>query len=447
MTSMVTPGLSVAEPVDSAHGERIRTVLAAPPWQWLTQDIRAAWELDLSRRRVRIDVNSLGEPQVAAIADFLSWPIHRSGVVTFDLARLDTLLRRSGLAAGLATCLYESGGPLADAGGARRDAVATRRATAEQVWVDAAKRVASLEQPRLLEWLAQERGAGRLPADPQLRSKALFGSVDVLSQLPHAGIGLAQLATQVLGAAHALDSGPTVATVLRALAWLRGQPEVPAGAAGRRALWADFGVALDTVSSTVLLLGLRLVGSGPIATTLEVNRAEGIPVRLTLRQVQHHLRGSVGGPPVVWVCENPSVVEEAADKLGARCAPLICVEGRPSVAATLLLGALRHSGTELRYHGDFDWAGLSIAASVIELGAIPWRMSVTDYLSALQRIRVQLPVLAPASLRTTAGGASAWDPILTIEMRTHGVQIEEEHVVDDLLADLDAASIGIEGGG
>jgi hypothetical protein len=32
-------------------------------------------------------VNSLGEQQVAAIADFLSWPIHRSGVVTFDLAR------------------------------------------------------------------------------------------------------------------------------------------------------------------------------------------------------------------------------------------------------------------------------------------------------------------------------------------------------------------------
>ena len=63
-------------------------------------------------------------------------------------------------------------------------------------------------------------------------------------------------------------------------------------------------------------------------------------------------------PPVVWVCENPSVVEEAAEKLGARCAPLICVEGRPSVAATPLLGALSRCGTELRYHGDFDWSGL-----------------------------------------------------------------------------------------
>jgi uncharacterized protein (TIGR02679 family) len=149
-------------------------------------------------------------------------------------------------------------------------------------------------------------------------------------------------------------------------------------------------------------------------------------------------------PPVVWVCENPSVVEEAAEKLGARCAPLICVEGRPSVAATLLLGALSRSGTELRYHGDFDWAGLSIAASVIELGAVPWRMSAKNYLSALQRIRVRLPELAPAPSRTAAGGASAWDPILTLEMRARGVQIEEEHVVDDLLADLDAASIGVE---
>ena len=70
-------------------------------------------------------------------------------------------------------------------------------------------------------------------------------------------------------------------------------------------------------------------------------------------------------------------------------------------------------------------------------------MSAKNYLSALQRIRVRLPELAPAPSRTAAGGASAWDPILTFEMRARGVQIVEEHVVDDLLADLDA-SIGVE---
>src|ERR1017187_4612604 len=84
--------------------------------------------------------------------------------------------------------------------------------------------------------------------------------------------------------------------------------------------WASAGVALDTVSSTVLVLGLALPGSGPIVTTLKANAAAGLPARLTLGQIRHYLEtegAAVSGtPPTVFICENPSVIEAAADQLG-----------------------------------------------------------------------------------------------------------------------------------
>jgi hypothetical protein len=40
----------------------------------------------------------------------------------------------------------------------------------------------------------------------------------------------------------------------------------------------------------------------------------------------------------------------------------------------------RTAGGRLRYHGDFDWAGLAIGNFVMrEFGAEPWRFKTTDY--------------------------------------------------------------------
>lgn len=48
------------------------------------------------------------------MADFRSWPVHKTGTVTTGLSRLDGLLRASGLSAGLTACLTVAGGPLHD---------------------------------------------------------------------------------------------------------------------------------------------------------------------------------------------------------------------------------------------------------------------------------------------------------------------------------------------
>ena len=426
---------SCAEPVDAATLARVRALVAAPGWSWLTGSVRAAWERDLSRSRVRVDVDALDEVQAAAMADFLRWPTHRTGMVSVDLSRLDRLLRESGLGAGLAVTLTSAGGPLRDAAGERRASRASRALAGEQVWVDAAAHPALQRHPQLVGWLADERAAGRLPGEPAARSGVLGDALAVLAVLPDPGTGLARLAQRVLGRAHALDRGQVAGAVLRALSWLSGSHEAPSAAAERRAVWASAGVALDTVSSTVLTLGLTVPGDGPLPMTLRVNATAGLAVQLTLAQVMAHLDVAViPCERAVFLCENPSVVEEAAARLGPSCPPLVSVEGRPSVAVIRLLAALRAGGAELRYHGDFDWIGLQIAADVIGRGAAPWHFGAAEYRAALAAGHRQLPPLGERPAAATAG----WDPPLVAAMAAEQRAVEEEHVVDMLIADLAA---------
>ncbi|MPY81609.1 MAG: DUF2399 domain-containing protein, partial [Actinophytocola sp.] len=151
----------------------------------------------------------------------------------------------------------------------------------------------------------------------------------------------------------------------------------------------------------------------------------GQPVVLTLRQLVREPPRLDAQP--VFVCENPVVVSTAADQLGAGCAALICTAGQPGAAAMHLLRLLARAGTELRFHGDFDWGGLRIGNLLVDrLPARPWRFGSADYLAAASRGRqlVGRPV------------AARWDAALGTAMRETGVAVEEEHVIDDLLHDL-----------
>lgn len=436
---MTADDLSVPEPLSERNAERIRQVLRGSSWRWLTHTVRAAWEKDLSRQRIRIDLTVLDDAQVAAMADFLRWPTHKQEAVTIALSRVDALLRASGLRAGLAACLTAAGGPLTDEAARRRADRAARQAANDQLWANAFGHPALTRHPELAPWLASERRSGRLPVSD--REQVLSDVLAVLNTLPHSGTSLAILAGHVLGHAHSLDDGPVQASVLRALAWLYDRPEEYVGAERRRMLWASAGVALDSVSSTVLALGLRLPGTGPVTTTLVANAAVGLPVRLTLGQVRYYLDKERGprpeAPKPIFVCENPSVAEAASDNLGSGSPPLVCVEGRPSVAAGLLLRELRGTGAELRYHGDFDWPGLEIARSILaETGTVPWRFSAHDYREGLALNERPKPLSPP-----TGQVRTPWDPDLARVMLNDLAAVEEEIVMDLLLSDLAARSV------
>jgi len=64
-----------------------------------------------------------------------------------------------------------------------------------------------------------------------------------------------------------------------------------------------------------------------------------------------------GGSPPVFVCENVTVLEAAADELGSACPPMVCTDGVPSSAALDLVGRLAAEGCRISVRADVDEAG------------------------------------------------------------------------------------------
>lgn len=78
--------------------------------------------------------------------------------------------------------------------------------------------------------------------------------------------------------------------------------------------------------------------------------------------------------PVLFVCENPSIVAAAGSTLGSRCPSLLCTAGSPNTAVAAILDAAQAAGMEILVHADSDEAGAAIAARVLQCsGARPWR--------------------------------------------------------------------------
>jgi uncharacterized protein (TIGR02679 family) len=158
----------------------------------------------------------------------------------------------------------------------------------------------------------------------------------------------------------------------------------------------------------------------------------GEPAHLSLRML---LRHPLGGDPglqgrTVFVCENATVVALAAQRLGARCAPLVSVQGQYATPTRTLLRQLVAAGARLRYHGDFDSGGLAIARRLFaDFPAVPWRFGASDYAHA------------PKSARLSGRpGVTPWDPVLAKAMATDGHLVHEEAVFDTFLADLAPAA-------
>jgi uncharacterized protein (TIGR02679 family) len=91
---------------------------------------------------------------------------------------------------------------------------------------------------------------------------------------------------------------------------------------------------------------------------------------------------------------------------------------------------LTAAGCDLRYHGDFDWDGLRIGASIIgRYGGSGWRFDADHYRAAVHRGGTALP-------GRTRVPETPWSTDLRGAMSEHGVAVYEEQVLDDLLGDL-----------
>ena len=355
--------------------------------------------------------------------------------LSVSLPEVNRILRESGAApGGLAEAVVVLTGPLRDR---NRD-----RADAASAWAAAFAPLddAIAGRPELAGWRAWLDATGvvrRLAPSPDVALALLDQVAAVLRRLPSRGLPIGRLAAECCGDAHALDDGRPAGTLaLSAVRALGGLP-FPAelSADSRRTAWGCVGVHLDDISSLVLCLGLPGDTRTALGRLLALYQETGQPAVLTLRQLRCHDEELPGR--LVRICENPVVVAAAADELGNRCPPLVCVGGQPSAAGWRLLGLLAAGGAEFRYHGDFDWGGIRIA-SAVRLRVPhwqPWRYDRDAYEAAAAAV---LAVHPAAGLPGLAGEpvATPWDPGLAGAMARQAVRIEEELSLDTLLADL-----------
>ncbi|WAU79985.1 TIGR02679 family protein [Streptomyces sp. Qhu-G9] len=362
-----------------------------------------------------------------------------TSTATIHLPDLNTRLRTSAAGRGLAETLTALGPALTDRRAAR-DAAAAQRAS---LWSAAEAALADTPlapQPWTARWMEEIRRAGTLARqDQHTATTIIHQAIRTLATLfpgPHAEHtpavwGRGELATRTTGSAHGLDDGTLLSRlVLRGIA-LASDTHVPADAPGRRTLWRQASVTPDEVSSTVLSYGLRPTGASWGEKILQERADHNLETHLTLRELRTlHLEM----PPRtrIHVCENPRVVEAAAD---AGCtATLVCTSGSATTVVRTLLDALATAGCAFAYHGDFDWPGITLANRVVErYRAQAWRMSAQDYEYLATRTQIHG---TPQLLLTGPRVEAVWDIELAPTMDALGIALHEEAALDLLLEDL-----------
>ncbi len=409
--------------------DRLQRLLGRAETRWLVERVR----MRLMRGQPLTGQVSLPNPtpsQRRAVETLLGRPPGLGRSLTVSLEDLDALIRRSVHADGLAAAAVMLGGPITVR---LEEAAAT-----EAAWRRAMAPLTAVvdERPILQPWYERISTQGlvrRLCTTPEAAAPVVAAAARLLAVLPVSGTPLTQLAQIATGDAHGLDPGRPVATIalsaIRNTWWIDDDADVTP-AQRRRALWDCVGAVSDQLSSTVLTLNLQAIGDGGLGRLLAAARTEGEPVVLTLRQLR---RDDVRfEPSPVFVCENPSVVLAAADQLGRRCPPLVCVGGQPNAAALRLLDQLTTAGCALAYHGDFDWGGLRIANLLWARHPMyPWRFVANDYESTVDD---------GGRVLTGVATAAAWDRHLEGAMRRRGTRVEEEAVLASLIEDLSAAA-------
>lgn len=394
--------------------ERLRRVLGGEGLAGLRQRLRRRYAAS-DTPPDRFTLTHLASAEAEALAGLLGRARRPRASMQLSHGAIDAALHDAGLADDLRAALETLDGPITDTAAARER---RRRAWSEAFGQATDSRLARILAEPGVQGLVK-RLAGR---DVAAAERLIAQAECVLARLPGDGLPLARLAADTLGDAHGLDTGRPVATLVR-----RALAEPGAADSRPRELWADQGVLVNELAKPVATLNLVATGDDPGSHLVATAATAGEPLHLSLRLLGRQAPAWRTGQHV-FVCENPEVVSAAADALGARCPPMISLDGQLSAAPRTLLDQLAAAGARLVYHGDFDWPGLRIANHIVaRYGAAPWRYSAPDYRPDNGPPLVGEPVEA------------AWDAALATRMRAANVAVHEESQLDTLIADLAGA--------
>lgn len=349
----------------------------------------------------------------------------RRPAATIDLSALERGLRGLGLGDDLPAALAGLGHPVSDLPARRRAERAVARASREAARAEAS----TWPEPWATGWVDDVIRSGGLGGCDADAAVALVRSVrtviDHLDTVAACGDGApvsrVDLAAKLFGSAHALDAGTQLeAVTTRALAHRL-------GAAGARDLWERAGAHLDLTSGPVLTWRLPVAPASGLAPLVGQATSLALPIHLSQFALRTHPVAPTPGADIL-VVENPRIAEAAA-QLGSTAA-VIAANGNPSGAVRLLIDQLAAAGARLRYHGDFDAAGLAICSRMHGLGLTPWRMGVDDYLAALDAADadgVDLP------LDDAEAPPTPWHPPLRQVFDSHRRIVHEERLLPGLV--------------
>lgn len=351
---------------------------------------------------------------------------HNSSNLRYDLAKLSNALSSVDLPSDWNDILTAVRGHVSEE---KLDRLANRQAWTN-FWPQVMPALDELLFPGSHEWLQSLRRDGSLKRqckgntdegmDMLITAARLLQALPLLEERP-----LTRVAADFCGNSHALDAATPLSTlVLRGLA-LRFKRPSPTRSDERRDLWAAVGVIGDDLSAPVLTFNLGCQGESSFCRLIAMTSADLQPVHLTSRMLWAADWTKIICPHEVYVFENPTIISLAASHLGSRCPPIICGNGEPCHAARHLMKQLRAAGCTLWYHGDFDWAGVSIAGRIFtEFGAKPWLFDAEAYETAMALESRPLngsPIPTP------------WSATLSSRMQIHGKAYDEERLADLLI--------------
>ena len=402
--------------------------MVTPPASLLGPDLAPLWDATRDRleRKGAESRGRLRTPELSTVGRHrLTSLLGRPISATLDLAELEAALVRVGAGRDLVNALDSLGHAMSFESEQRRTERRIRKAARESARATAAE----WPEPWATSWVDEVIQAGLLRGLDVDGAAAVVTNVrrclDVLGSLEPPASRV-DLAASVLGDSHALDSGARLgAAMMRAL---RQRFAIELYDDTDRTVWDRAGAPSDSVSAPALTWNLPVLTSCALTPIIATATTLGIVAHLS----QMALRTSPLAVPsgtVVLVTENPRIVEAAAQ----RRSPLTVVStnGNPSTAVRLLLDQLLALGVELRYHGDFDAAGLSICRRMSEFGLRPWHMNVEDYGRAVASAHadgVDLPI------DKDDPGPTPWDDGLRDTFRACRRVVHEERLLDELLA-------------
>jgi uncharacterized protein (TIGR02679 family) len=414
----------------AVNAERAQSLLGGEHLRRLVERLRSRMSRgqDLTGK---IQISGATPDERAAIDGLMGREPTQGSSLSVDLDKLARILARAKVCERLEEAVRTVVGPVID----ERKSSLAQEARWNELWSGWLRRIEG--DSAALQWVDELRAGGMLRriagSDIGTADALLRQAIAIVEGVPFPSIRLAELAASKTGDSHALDRGKPLAAMV-----IRFARQLEAGArwqttAERRDAWEILGVLCDELSAPLLVLNLRADTESLTGQALNLHAVAGEPYRVSIRQLRRHppAFSTARTGPVVYVCENPTVVDVAANKLGSSCRPLICIDGQPKTASRLLLDSLRSEGIALRYHGDFDWDGIQIANTIIRRhGATSWRFNTSDYAVACK---------AEHRLKGTPVSAS-WDAELANLMSQTGKCVHEENVLIALLTDLEQDS-------